>query len=174
MSAISPAARIPSSTQTQAGVLLSSLDEVVVEPDTGTGTRRVVVCWTVVVAAGAAGAVVVSAVVVSFEAVDSIVVAEVACAADPCAAERPPDATVPATRAPAAKTTTRPESFAAFNTDQMMTDPVRLNAPETQNCATKQARLRGDHSPMTATIPMLPGTSNRDGAEAVIKSALQI
>ncbi len=89
-------------------------------PETGTGTRRVVVCSTVVVEAGATGAVVVAAVVVSFEAVDAAVVAEVA-----CAAERPPDAIVPATSAPAAKTTTSAKSFAAVNTDPMMTDLVR-------------------------------------------------
>src|SRR5262249_1751579 len=67
-----PAARTPISTQTHVGVLLEELEvEVVV---TGTITRRVVVCSTVVVTGAAAGAVVISVVVRASVVVNSSVV----------------------------------------------------------------------------------------------------
>ena len=97
MSTISATARMPSSTQTQAGVPLFEFVVDVVVPGVVTITRRVVVCWTVAVVTSVdAGAVVVSVVVVS--------------------AASPPGAIATARRAPAAKRATRPESFIAVGT----------------------------------------------------------
>ena len=93
MSTIKPTARIPRSTQTQAGVSLLELDVEVVIP---VGTmRRVVVCSTVVITV-VPGAVVVSNVVV--------VAVVVSCAPAPIA---------PARRTPAANRPARAEIFSA-------------------------------------------------------------
>src|SRR5262245_45925127 len=95
MSATSPTARIPSSTQTHAGVSSLELDAEVVIP---VGTiRRVVVCSTVAVVITVVGSVVVSMVVVV-----AVVVSWA------------PALIAPARRTPAAKSTARIETLTAL------------------------------------------------------------
>src|SRR5262249_32674768 len=97
MRTISATARMPSSTQTQAGVPLLELDADVVVPDVGTTTLRVVVRSTV-------------AVVVCWTVAVVIVVCSTVVVAP---AARPPAAIAPARRAPAAKRAAKAASFIA-------------------------------------------------------------
>jgi hypothetical protein len=110
ISPITAAARIPSTAQTQVGVVFDEL-ELVVVPVVGAVTSCVVVCSTVV-ATVVAGAVVVSSTVVVTGSVSVVVTSAT-----------PTAVTLPASSRPAAKSAPRPTSFATTATQTAASDP---------------------------------------------------
>jgi len=139
MSATNATARIPTSTQTHAGVLLVELELVVDVVVAGWTSTRWVVVRSSVVTTVVAGAV-----------VDSItVVVSVAAAAVVVSAAVPLATSKPARSAPAAKQTTRPVSFTRViaGSSGVATPPVssEVDDPERRETTVRHTCVEGAH-----------------------------